>query len=258
MKNLLLSFILLVLPFFVNAQIIKIDGLWYAVFEKSKTMEVIQYRDSKYVGNINIPEKVTYNGTEYSVTSIGEEAFFLCESLTSITIPNSVTTIGDFSFAYCYNLTSIIIPNSVTTIGDWAFVDYKNLTDVYCYAEDVPNTNSTAFDGSNIENATLHVPESAIEKYKTTEPWNRFGSFSTTDAIINIPSTTIIIQSLNGTLDIDGLPNGTSVSVYTTTGTEVVSGVAEEDTALTLDTRMQKGDIAVVKMGTKSVKVMMK
>ena len=39
---------------------------------------------------------------------------------------------------------------------------------------------------------------------------------------------------------------------------EVASGVAEENVTLTLDTQMTKGEVAIVKMGAKSVKVMMK
>ena len=58
---------------------------------------------------INIP--LTYN--DKPVTSIGDSAFRLCVSLTSITIPDSVTSIGQAAFSSCSKLTSIIIPNSV-------------------------------------------------------------------------------------------------------------------------------------------------
>ena len=64
------------------------------------------------------------------VTSIGEEAFYSCKGLTSVTIPNSVTEIGDRAFTWCTNLTSVTIPNSVTSIGFSAFNACTGLTSV--------------------------------------------------------------------------------------------------------------------------------
>ena len=65
-----------------------------------------------------------------SVTSIGDEAFYECSSLTSVTIGNSVTSIGSYAFYNCTGLTSITIPDSVTSIGDSAFLDCTGLTSV--------------------------------------------------------------------------------------------------------------------------------
>ena len=65
-----------------------------------------------------------------SVTSIGNTAFEGCESLTSIIIPNSVTSIGVNVFYLCSSLTSIDIPSSVTSIGDGAFSDCSGLTSI--------------------------------------------------------------------------------------------------------------------------------
>ena len=65
-----------------------------------------------------------------SVTSIGENAFLFCSSLSSIIIPNSVTNIGDGAFASCKRLTSITIGNSVRNIGNYAFSHCEQLTSI--------------------------------------------------------------------------------------------------------------------------------
>ena len=63
----------------------------------------------------------------------------------------------------------------MTSIGDYAFSDCSELLDVYCYAENVPSTQSNAFNGSYPKYATLHVPVASIDSYKATAPWSSFG-----------------------------------------------------------------------------------
>ena len=109
-----------------------------------------------------------------SVLSIGDDAFQECSGLTSVTIPNSVTSIGDYAFSGCSGLTSVTIGNSVTSIGESAFANCPELLDVYCYAENVPSTESDAFEGSYPEYITLHVPDASIDSYKATAPWSVF------------------------------------------------------------------------------------
>ena len=83
-----------------------------------------------YSGNVVIPESIVYNGNTYSVTSIGDEAFWFCSGLTSVTIPNSVSTIGTSAFYRCSGLTSVTIPQSVSSIGAYSFADCSNLASV--------------------------------------------------------------------------------------------------------------------------------
>ena len=64
------------------------------------------------------------------VTSIGDNAFRDCSSLTSIKIPAGVTSIGVSAFEECYGLTSIEIPAGVTSIGEYAFKDCNGLTSI--------------------------------------------------------------------------------------------------------------------------------
>lgn len=141
--------------------------------------------------SIIIPEGVTYIGPYAflgcsgltritipgSVSVIEDITFSGCSGLTSITISEGVTTILPYAFGSCSSLTSITLPSSLTIIDEVAFGQCSSLKDVYCYAEIVPETSPFAFDGSPIETATLHVPASALEAYKTTEPWSGFGVF---------------------------------------------------------------------------------
>ena len=83
----------------------KSGDLYYNITdEAARTVEVTyEYRwsSSNYSslsGAVTIPETVSYNSTTYSVTSIGDQAFYYCDALTQVTIPNSVTSIGDQAF----------------------------------------------------------------------------------------------------------------------------------------------------------------
>jgi hypothetical protein len=110
---------------------VEIDGLWYDLVSKAKVATVLRYKNSAYYsGVIVIPENVVHEGNTYSVTSIGDKAFYNCSGLTSVTIPNSVTSIGYFAFCECKKLTSVTIPNSVTSIGNYAFDSCSGLTSV--------------------------------------------------------------------------------------------------------------------------------
>ena len=106
--------VLLSLP--VLAEEVEIDGINYDLVVKAKQATVIAKSSGKYSGEVVIPESVEHEGAAYSVTSIGDNAFCECFSLTSITIPNSVTSIGRDAFYGCSGLTSVTIGNSVTSI----------------------------------------------------------------------------------------------------------------------------------------------
>jgi hypothetical protein len=70
----------------------------------------------------------SYNGDNYQ---IGEEAFFGCNNLTSVTIPEGVTYIGKNAFAGCKRLSTIAIPTSVICIGEDAFDYCDNLSSIH-------------------------------------------------------------------------------------------------------------------------------
>ena len=141
MRNLkcLFTALLLLCSLTATANNFEVDGINYNILsENDKTVKVIYKGEfyNEYTGNVVIPECVTYNGTTYTVTSIGFQAFRDCFGLTSITIPNSVTSIGSCAFSGCYGLTGeLVIPNSVTSIDVCAFDGCSGLTSI-----EIPNS----------------------------------------------------------------------------------------------------------------------
>ena len=106
-----------------------------------------------------------------SVTSIGDDTFMNCTSLTSIEIPNSITSIGKRAFSGCEKLTSIEIPNSVTRIGNYAFYRCDSLTKITCLATTPPTIESTTF---SIYSADLYVPSGCKSAYESANYWKKF------------------------------------------------------------------------------------
>jgi len=107
--------------------------------------------------DLTIPA-IVYNGSSpYTVTSIGECAFYNCSSLTSITIPEGVTSIGGYAFYGCSSLTSITIPEGVTSIGGYAFSGCSSLTTINI-PEGVTSIGGSAFSGCS-SLTTINIPE---------------------------------------------------------------------------------------------------
>lgn len=138
MKQILkLSLLLLalLLPATATAHDFEVDGIYYNIINDNEAAVTFkgtswnQYSD-EYTGDVVIPETVAYNGTTYPVTNIGERAFFRCNWLTSIDIPNSVTTIANYAFYNCTGITSLNIGNSVTSIGSSAFSGCTGITSI--------------------------------------------------------------------------------------------------------------------------------
>ena len=122
--NICLTLIALCWTVAIQAQTATVDGINYYL-RSDKTAEVTK---SNVTGDIVIPEKITVDGVEYSVTSIGFWAFAECKALTSVAMP-LVTSIGDRAFSSCSSLTSVAMP-LVTSIGDGAFNSCSSLTSV--------------------------------------------------------------------------------------------------------------------------------
>ncbi len=138
----------------------------------------------EYVGvekEVTIPSKVNNQGFDYTVTSIGEEAF-LNDKLTGVDIPHTVTRIGDGAFRD-NELTEVVIP--VARIGASAFHDNPNLNTVIVRSSNPPLLNSNAFNNNPSRGQIrLLVPAGRSQAYEDNG-WDGFssidpGTFTTT------------------------------------------------------------------------------
>ena len=197
-----------------------------------------------------------------SVTSIGMGAFGGCRSLTELTIGNSVRTIGSAAFYECIGLTSVVIPNSVTTIGDGAFSFCSGLTTLYSLNTTPPSVNTNTFENyypNLYETVDVFVPAEALEAYQSAYVWKEFQKLHAIDGSTAIAKVSAAeqIESANGQITVTGLTDGTTVTVYDLSGKQVGTATSKGG-QVNISTGMTAGAAAIVKVGERSVKTVMK
>ena len=169
-RYLFLTLAVLLCTLSASAYDFMVDGIAYEKNNGGKSVYVTTGGD--YTGDIVIPENVAYGDRLYSVTSIGERAFYCCKGLSSVTIGNSVTSIGMYAFNHCGGLTSVTIPNSVTLIDSCAFADCTSLASV-TIPTSVTKIGGSAFEGCTcLTSVTIPTSVTSIggSAFKGT-PW---------------------------------------------------------------------------------------
>lgn len=152
------------------------NEIWYTSINE----EIVNPRNRYAFGDNIVSNKyidgkgvIKFNG---DVTSLGNYAFYNCDNLTNVTIPDSVTEIGESAFEGCDNLTSVTIPDSVTEIGGSAFYSCDNLTSVYCMATTPPALGGfIAFD-NNGSGRKIYVPHESVDAYKKAKGWREYAN----------------------------------------------------------------------------------
>ena len=151
----------------------------YSIQYTSSDGNIVTPNKTKAFG-ANITNNVYINGQgiisfDGPITTIGNEAFYRCSSLTSVTIGNGITSIGEYAFYGC-SLTSVTIPDSVTSIGNEAFYGCTRLTSVYCKATTPPALGGTNVFDDNRSGRKIYVPTGSVNAYKSATRWNEYAS----------------------------------------------------------------------------------
>lgn len=157
MKRFLLFLSLVLCTICTFAYDYEVNGIFYNLNLTEKTAEVTN-GSIEYAGKIIIPASISKGYDEFTVTSIGKNAFQKSWDLTSIEMPNTIVSIGDYAFDFCCEITSIVIPNSVISIGNSAFYRCSGLTTI-SISNSVISIGKEAFkDCSNL--SSINIPNS--------------------------------------------------------------------------------------------------
>jgi hypothetical protein len=141
-----------------------IDGIYYNLNTSDQTASVTYnniYDESYYPMKMDytrfviIPSKVKHNNIEYTVTAIGDSAFYRNWEITNISIPGSVTSIGKYAFYGCSVIERIILPNNITEIKEGAFSGCNFLEEIHL-PKNLNRIENKTFEGCyKLENITL-------------------------------------------------------------------------------------------------------
>jgi len=154
-----------------------------------------------------------------TLRKIGYNAFWGCNELTSLSLPDGLNTIDYSAFWGCSGVTSISMPSSLSNIAQNAFWGCSAVNSMKVDAQTPPALGNNAMQGVP-RDANVSVPETSLASYKAAPQWKEFYNMKT-DVDRN-ELKNIVLSSANGSLLLQNLPENSSVSVYSTTGAKLM------------------------------------
>lgn len=169
---------------------------------------------AKPVGALVLPSSVEWSGVVYNVVGVGDHAFYNCDMLASLTVPEGVTSIGVLAFGRCTDLAEVHLPSTLQSVGNSAFSACDSLRDVWVLAAVPPTASAAIFSSSPVGEGRLHVPFESVALYGAATGWSVFGQ-----VLSDVLSTLTLAPNypVRGTVTGSGsYPTGTTVAISAT------------------------------------------
>lgn len=230
---------------------VTIDGITYS--RRAKLQAAVIAGETRYTGDITIPETVTIENTTYTVSIIDDEAFKNCWNVTSVRLPNTIKTIGKDAFLSCEGMKSINLPEGLTSIDDYGLSGCRGLTGltlpstlktlgtralsglasvvyIKCLSK-VPPTpvfGDNCFNGVNLGfSLPFYVPDAYMDNYKSVN--SVFSNFN------HLPLSSFALNGIKvGNFYYDVV--GTEATLIPTKGSDYMTGVIPDNITVEGDT----------------------
>lgn len=179
------------------------------------------YNDKHYTGDLKLPEKVPYYGTDYKVTAIDKRAFSGSSELKSVTMTSTVNKIGSYAFEGCTGLEKLVVKSPSSALGNAAPRTATRAAGTIT----LPEVGEHAFDDI-IGRATLYVPEEWKAAVREDPVWQQF------EAVKEMTVEGTVLAELTMTAS----PGGrlTAESVTSAGGTKTVKVAENTDVTVTV------------------------
>lgn len=203
------------------------------------------YLNGELVTELVVPE---------DVAKIKDYSFTWCANLKSVTIGDNVAKIGFDAFKRCYNLKKITLGQYVERISGEAFYGCDALEYIYLTGVIPAKVAASAFTSEHYEKVILHVPESAIDAYRTADVWKEFKNIQAyeTAGIDDCEMNTVACEYVGGGVRFVGI-HDEPLSVYNTDGALVKNFITYSGETIALE----KG-IYIISFGDANTKIVLK
>ena len=242
------------------------DGHQLMAFYGCSSLDTLIIGDSKgklYLGSDDLdhssptknefddsPIRYLYIGSDYVKNT--QYAVSKFKRVEHLVIGDSVSSLTNWPSG---NLKTLEIGSNLSKVTDFS----KNTTLEYIKVKRTNPPTAMGFSNYNFINTILYVPRGCKAIYESRAIWKNFWNIQEYDITSNIPQISadaVRIQSKDGIISILGVDKGKDVVIYTVSG-QIVGSTKSNGNQVSLITNIKKGEIAIIKIGEKTLKTVM-